>query len=86
MTLPTDVNGVGSVGTGAFVAGHVSCFQMSLCSHCTCLVGSGDDEMQFHDRWGGRSVMVQGRITMTDRTPSMLCKEGSLGSSTDTIY
>ena len=42
-----DVNGVRSVTTGVFVAGHVTCFQMSPYSRWTSLasvVGSGDDD------------------------------------------
>ncbi|XP_041362096.1 uncharacterized protein LOC121378062 [Gigantopelta aegis] len=46
--VKNDVNGVGSVRTGVFVAGHVSCFQMnpySLWTSLTGVVGSGDNEM-----------------------------------------
>ena len=48
VALPTDVNGVGSIITEVFVAGHVSCFQMSpysLWTSLTGVVGSGVDEM-----------------------------------------
>ena len=62
VTFPTDVNGVGSVRTGAFIAGYMSCFQMSPHSLWTSLrgmVASGNNKtMRFHDRFGGDSFMV----------------------------
>ncbi|XP_041372799.1 uncharacterized protein LOC121386067 [Gigantopelta aegis] len=54
VTLPIDVNGVWSVRSGVFVAGHVSCFQMSPYSLWTSNVNA---TMRFHDRFGGGSVM-----------------------------
>ena len=46
--VPIDVNGIGSIRTRVFVAGHVSCFQMrpySLWTSLTGVVGSGNNKM-----------------------------------------
>ena len=75
VTLSTDLNGVGSVRTGVFLAGHVSCFQLSPYSLWTSLTGvvrSGTEEMNGTPTsqcdFMTDSVVVYGDITMTGRT------------------
>ena len=88
----SDMNGVGSIRTGVFVSGLVSGFQMSPYSLWTFLTGvvwTGDYEINdtpmSQYRFGSGSVMVCVGMTVIERTPPpppILCKEGSLDSTT----
>ena len=77
VTLPTDVNGIGSVGIRVFMADHMWCFQISPYSLWLDLLdrrcrvwwwhneGYTNCTVQFPDRFGSGLVMVWGGITMT---------------------
>ena len=96
VTLSSDVSGVRSLA-GVFVAGHVSCFQMSpysLWISLTGMVQSSDDELNgtptsqcdFKISLAMDRLWLCGGITMTKRNSSILCKESSLGRTTETSH